>query len=72
MLLGISRALVQMDPQTEPALRAAGFLTRDPREVERKSVRPARRSPTLPVLQAVNPHTIPASPKAPATAGVFA
>ena len=36
MLLGISRALVQMDPQTEPALRAAGFLTRDPREVERK------------------------------------
>jgi len=36
VLLGIARALVNMDPQTEAALRAHGFLTRDPREVERK------------------------------------
>jgi len=34
--LGISRALRDFDPQTEEALRNAGFLTRDAREVERK------------------------------------
>ena len=34
--LGITRALVKMDPECKPALKAEGFLTRDPREVERK------------------------------------
>jgi small subunit ribosomal protein S9 len=34
--LGISRALRDFDPSTEDALRNAGFLTRDAREVERK------------------------------------
>lgn len=34
--LGISRALVAMDPKLRSALRAKGFLTRDPRMVERK------------------------------------
>ncbi len=34
--LGISRALVGYDPNFEPALREAGFLTRDARKVERK------------------------------------
>ena len=34
--LGITRALVQMDAECKPALKAEGFLTRDPREVERK------------------------------------
>lgn len=34
--LGISRALVEWNPDTRPALKAAGFLTRDPRRVERK------------------------------------
>jgi small subunit ribosomal protein S9 len=33
---GISRALVQFNPELRPKLKAAGFLTRDPREVERK------------------------------------
>jgi small subunit ribosomal protein S9 len=33
---GISRALVQFDPSLRPKLKSAGFLTRDPREVERK------------------------------------
>jgi len=33
---GISRALTQYDPAMRPALKAAGFLTRDPRAVERK------------------------------------
>ena len=34
--LAIARALVEIDPESKPALRAQGFLTRDPREVERK------------------------------------
>jgi small subunit ribosomal protein S9 len=33
---GISRALVEYNPELRPKLKAAGFLTRDPREVERK------------------------------------
>ena len=34
--LGIARALVQADPMHRPKLRTGGFLTRDPRAVERK------------------------------------
>jgi small subunit ribosomal protein S9 len=34
--LGITRALVKADEENKPALKANGFLTRDPREVERK------------------------------------
>lgn len=34
--LGLSRALVNYDPTSYESLRAAGFLTRDAREVERK------------------------------------
>lgn len=34
--LGISRALVKVDAECKPALRADGLMTRDPREVERK------------------------------------
>lgn len=34
--LGISRALIEIDAERRPALKHAGFLTRDPREVERK------------------------------------
>jgi len=34
--LGIARALVKIKPEDKPALRAEGFMTRDPREVERK------------------------------------
>ncbi|HNP19183.1 MAG TPA: 30S ribosomal protein S9 [Fulvivirga sp.] len=34
--LAISRALVEIDPDHRPALKAEGFLTRDPRMVERK------------------------------------
>jgi small subunit ribosomal protein S9 len=34
--LGITRALVQVDAENKPALKSNGFLTRDPREVERK------------------------------------
>jgi len=33
---GISRALVEHDPELRKILKDAGFLTRDPREVERK------------------------------------
>jgi len=33
---GISRALVEYSPELRPKLKAAGFLTRDARKVERK------------------------------------
>lgn len=36
MLLGIARALVQVNEDLRKSLRGAGFLTRDPREKERK------------------------------------
>jgi small subunit ribosomal protein S9 len=43
---GISKALCVYDPELRPALKAAGFLTRDSRVVERKKYgkRKARRS----------------------------
>lgn len=34
--LGIARALVKVNAEDKPKLKAAGFMTRDPREVERK------------------------------------
>jgi small subunit ribosomal protein S9 len=44
---GISRALLQADADYRPALKKAGFLTRDPRMKERKKygLKKARRSP---------------------------
>lgn len=44
---GITRALIESDESLKPALRAAGFVTRDPRQVERKKVglRKARKRP---------------------------
>ena len=34
--LGIARALLQVNPEFRPSLKAAGLLMRDPRSVERK------------------------------------
>ncbi len=34
--LAIARALVKINPEDKPALKAEGFMTRDPRTVERK------------------------------------
>ena len=34
--LAIARALVKINPESKPALKSEGFMTRDPREVERK------------------------------------
>lgn len=34
--LGIARALVDLNPDHKPALKVDGFMTRDPRMVERK------------------------------------
>ena len=44
---GISRALLQADSDYRPALKKAGFLTRDPRMKERKKygLKAARRAP---------------------------
>ena len=45
--LGIARALLQFDAALRPALKKAGFLTRDARAVERKKagLHKARRAP---------------------------
>ena len=44
---GLSRALVALNAENRPALKAAGFLTRDPRMKERKKygLKGARRAP---------------------------
>lgn len=44
---GIARALCEADPAMRPALKAAGFLTRDPRMKERKKygLHKARKAP---------------------------
>ncbi|MBE6853114.1 MAG: 30S ribosomal protein S9 [Ruminococcus sp.] len=44
---GLSRALLLFNPELRPALKAAGFLTRDPRMKERKKygLKAARRAP---------------------------
>tara|TARA_B100000614_G_scaffold193425_1_gene174589 strand:- start:243 stop:632 length:390 start_codon:yes stop_codon:yes gene_type:complete len=43
---GISRALIEYDEELRPQLKKAGFLTRDPRKVERKKpgLKKARKS----------------------------
>jgi small subunit ribosomal protein S9 len=45
--LGIARALVLVDPESRPALKKAGFLTRDARVKERKKygLKKARKAP---------------------------
>ena len=44
---GLSRALVELNPEFRPTLKAAGFMTRDPRMKERKKygLKAARRAP---------------------------
>jgi small subunit ribosomal protein S9 len=45
--LGIARALILASPEDRPALKKAGFLTRDPRAIERKKygLKKARKAP---------------------------
>jgi small subunit ribosomal protein S9 len=45
--LAIARALIEMDSEDRPALKKAGFLTRDPRVKERKKygLKKARKAP---------------------------
>ena len=45
--LGIARALTLVDPESRPALKRAGFLTRDARVIERKKagLKKARKAP---------------------------
>lgn len=44
---GITRALIILNPENKPPLRAAGYVTRDPREKERMKpgLKKARRAP---------------------------
>ena len=46
--LGVARALLKLNPDLRPTLRKGGFLTRDPREKERKKpgLKRARKAPT--------------------------
>ncbi len=46
--MGMARALMLMRPDSRPALRKGGFLTRDPRVKERKKpgLKRARKAPT--------------------------
>jgi small subunit ribosomal protein S9 len=45
--LGIARAIIELDEEHRPALKAAGFLTRDPRKKESKKygLKKARKAP---------------------------
>ena len=45
--LGVARALLEAEENSRPVLKAAGFLTRDPRAKERKKygLKKARRAP---------------------------
>jgi small subunit ribosomal protein S9 len=45
--LAIARALIMVQPEDRPALKKAGFLTRDPRAIERKKygLKKARKAP---------------------------
>ena len=45
--LAVARALIELDPDDRPALKRAGFLTRDPRVKERKKygLKKARKAP---------------------------
>jgi len=46
--LGVARALLKLDPALRPPMRKGNFLTRDPREKERKKpgLKRARKAPT--------------------------
>ena len=45
--LGIARALIELNPELRPLLKKEGFLTRDPREKERRKygLKKARKAP---------------------------
>jgi len=45
--LAIARALIEVEPEDRPPLKKAGFLTRDPRVIERKKygLKKARKAP---------------------------
>lgn len=45
--LGIARALIELDPELRPTLKAEGFLSRDAREKERRKygLKKARKAP---------------------------
>lgn len=47
IVLGIARALIELNADLRPGLKKAGLLTRDPREKERKKygLKKARRAP---------------------------
>ena len=51
--LGIARALLEAEPDSRPALKKEGFLTRDPPRQGKKEVRPQKGAPRSAVLQEI-------------------
>lgn len=51
--LGVARALLEAEPDSRPALKKAGFLTRDPRSKERKKYGLKKARPRTSVLQEI-------------------
>ena len=51
---GISRALTNFEPGLRPALKAGGFMTRDPTGCRTEKIRQGESSPKLPVLEAIS------------------
>ena len=47
--LAIARALVKINPEDKKALRAEGFMTRDPRSVEREKTGSSKSTSQIPV-----------------------
>ena len=52
--LGIARALVKLNPDDKAILRKHGFMTRDPRAVERKKHASASSSPSVNLYSRLN------------------
>ena len=52
---GLSKALTYFEPDLRGVLKRGGFLTRDPRVVERKKYGTRQGAPLVPVLQALDP-----------------
>ena len=68
---GISRALLEADSDYRPALKAAGYLTRDPRMKERKKYGPQGCPSRSAVQQALNFIKSGQKPRNYAVSGVF-
>ena len=56
--LAIARALIKINPEDKPALRAAGFVTRDPTCCRTQETGSSKGSQEIPIQQALMPYYI--------------